>query len=484
MLKLKSLVMQMKEDNFNALSSQLKDNKADKFHTLLVHFRENQLSDDEIAERLKVNSNAYYTLKSRLYNKIQEFLTSNLSGPKADILKNVANIPNLIFDTPRDTALAVLDKLEKDLVEYDMPYELTNVYNALKKLHIHSPKYYEYTQLYNKHVAYTIALDKAEDLLANFNKTLGEYHASRNKELLEMLHLIKKEMTHLCRLYESHHLTVYGNILNISFALFVPMPEAIENDEPVEDILSSTENILRNYPRDVTYQHLVTALNFLSFEYYHHLKLYKKEAQYFEAVNSRLSSFLHYNFCVFTTRFLVSKMERYNVLNEEGKLHEENKQLEAEHVPDRSDIPNYINYIKYLSASAFHARKYSEAVSLLNGLLNDVSFKSYAHSEIEIKLLLALAYSMTNKYDPAHSLIRSASRKIREMGGEGDSDYENASVFIKMLSIQMDSSSKSSEEKLVALRNKFSLLNQGPTRMLEYLKLSDEFIKLLSKSIK
>jgi uncharacterized protein (UPF0297 family) len=472
----------MKDESFIALSSQLKDSKADKFHTLLIHFRENNLSEEEISEKLNVNANAYYTLKSRLYNKIQEFLTSTLSGPKADLIKNVANIPNLIFDTPRDTAMAVLAKLEKDLVEYDMPYELTNVYNALKKLHIHSPKYYEYTQLYNKHVAYTIALDKAEDLLANFHKTLGEYYASRNKTLLEVLWLIKKEMEHLCRLYESHHLTVYGNILNISFALFVPLPEAVENDDPVEDILAATDEILRNYPKDVTYQHLVTAFNFLSFEYYHHLKLHKKEVQFFEAVNSRLSSFMLYNFCTFTSRFLVSKMERYNTLNDELKLYEENKQLQNEYVPDTSDIPNYVNYVKYLAAGAFHAKKYSEAVTLLNGLLNDISFKNYSHSEIEVKLLLALSYSMLNKYDPAHSLVRSASRKIREM--EDAEVYENATVFIKMLSLQMDSNSKSAEEKLVNLRNKFLLLNQGPSRMLEYLKLSDDFIKVLAKSIK
>jgi hypothetical protein len=472
----------MKEDSFAALSAQLKETKADKFHTLLIHFKENLLSDEEIAQKLKVNSNAYYTLKSRLYNKIQEFLTSNLSGPKADLLKSVANIPNLIFDTPRDTAMAVLDKLEKDLVEYDMPYELTNVYNALKKLHIHSPKYYEYSQLYNKHVAYTIALDKAEDLIANFSKILGEYYTSRNKSLLEVLWLIKKEMRHLCRLYESHHLTVYGNILDISFALFVPLPEAVEDDEPVEDILTATENILRSYPKDVTYQHLVTPVNFLSFEYYHQLKLYKKEAQYFEAVNSRLSSFMLHSFCTFTSKFLVSKMERYNHLNEEGNLYEESKQLVNEYTPDMADVPNYITYIKYLAASAFNARKYNEAVTLLNGLLNDVSFKNYAHSEIEIKLLLALAYSMLNKYDPAHSLVRSASRKIREVGDQ--IDYENATVFIKILSLQMDSNTKSAEDKLISLKNKFLLLNQGPARMLECLKLSDDFIKVLAKSIK
>ncbi len=481
MIKLKNIVLQLKEEDFETLSQQLKDNKADKFHSLLIHYRQNILKEEEISEVLNVNSNTYYTLKSRLYNKIQETLTSD-SGSKFDLLQNVTNIPNLLFNSNRDIALAILAKLEKDLIEYDMPYELTNVYNALKKLHIHSPKYYEYTQLYNKHIAYMLSLDKAEDLLANFNKTYGDYSLSKDKNQLEVLWLIKKQMANLCDLYESHHLEVYKNIIDISFALFVPLNEAIADDHPVEDILSATEVILKSYPKDTTYQHLFIVFDFLSYEYYHKLRLHKKEGQYFEKVNNYLSSFMLYNFCCFNSAFLLSKMERYIHMNIEGTLYEENKDLISKYQPDKTDIPNYVNYIKYLAMGAFYVQKYSESVSLLNGLLNDISLKNITHAEIEIKLLLALCYSMSNKYEIAQSALRSVSRKIREVNK--DLDYENAVVFIKMLNLQMDSSPKMHEEKILNLKNRFELLNQGNCRMLSYLKLNDEFIKAFAKAVK
>lgn len=482
MIKLKNLVMQMKEAEFEAFSYQLKESKADKFHNLFYFLKEDKLTEEDIAENLKVNANAYYTLKSRLYTKIQEFLTSDITGNKMDLLRTVANIPVLLYNTPRETALAVLNKLEKELIEFDMPYELTDVYNSLKKLHLHSPKYYEYTQLYNRHVAYTIALDKAEDLLARFVSSTAEYYMSRNKESLELLWLIKKEMKNLCALYASHHLSIYKNILDVSFALFIPLPEAIEEDEAVEDLLQATEKILKNYPKDANYAFLYNVFNFLSFEYYHSLKQYKKEVQYFEVVNSNLPSFMYYNFCAFNSKFLVSKIERYVQSGVEESLYEENKNTFAEYLPDMNDVPNYINYMKYLAMGSFYGKNYNESVSTLNQLLNEVSFKNYVHSEIEIKLLLALSYSMVNKYDPAFSLLRSVTRKLRELSET--MDLENAVTFAKMLSLQMETTSKSSEAKLLKLRDKFELLNQGNCRMLSFLKMDDAFIKTLAKTIK
>jgi hypothetical protein len=235
MIKLKNIVLQMKPEDFLSLSEELIRTKADKFYMLLLHYRKNELKEEEISAQLGVNANTYYTLKSRLYNKIQETLTSD-NGSKFNLLKNVTNIPNLLFESNRDIALAILSKLEKDLIEFDMPYELTNVYNALKKLHLYSPKYYEYTQLYNKHIAYMLALDKSEDLLANFTKIFGDYYLSKDKNLLEVLLIIKREISNLWKLYESHHLAVYKNIIDISFALFVPLPQAVADDKPVEDL--------------------------------------------------------------------------------------------------------------------------------------------------------------------------------------------------------------------------------------------------------
>jgi len=482
MIKFKSIVLQLKEEEYNDLCRQFVETKADKYLRLLQLYRENKYTDEEIQDLLSVNTSAYYTLKSRLFDKIQDFLTNNMSTPIIDLLRKVANIPTLIYDTHRDTAIAILSKLESELQNYDMPYELSSVYSALKKLHVHSPKYYEYTQLYNKHLAYTISLDKAEDLLNTFMKTLGDYYTSRNKGQIEYLSLIKQEMTNICGIYDSHHLQIYKSIVDVSFALFVPNQEAIKDDEPIEDVLARMERTFTTYSKDTNYQHLHLVYNFLAFEYYHKLNLPKKEAKFFEVVDKKIQSFLLFNHCAFTTKFLISKIERHIELGTEGELYEINKRELPNYEPDKNDIPNYINFAKYSATSAFYAKKYQEAVQILNCLINDISFKNYPHTEIEVKLLLALNYSMINKYDPATSLLRSVTRKIREIDDE--MGYENALIFYKILSLQMSSSARQVDQKITQLFAKFDLLNQKSNRMLEYIKVDETFIKQLSQVVK
>lgn len=482
MIKFKSIVLQLKDKEYQELCQQFLDTKAEKYLKLLKLYRENEHSDEEIQGILGINMSAYYTLKSRLFDKIQDFLTNSMSTPVIDLLRKVANIPTLIYDTHRDTATAILTKLEVELQNYDMPYELSSVYGALKKLHLHSPKYYEYTQAYNKHLAYTIALDKAEDLMSNFMKTLGDYDASRLKSHLDYLALIKQEIKNVCALYTSHHLEVYQKFVDISYALFVPDSNGVKDDEPVEDMLQRLEKVFSEYEQDNNYQYLRLVYNFLAFEYYQKLQLSKKALKYYEEVNKKVVSFMLYNHCAFTTRFLISKIQHYLEVNAEQELFEQNKLVFSNYEPDKNDIPNYITYAKYSAACAFYARKYQDAVHTLNTLINDISFKNYPHSEIEIKLLLALNYSMINKYDPASSLLRSVTRKVRELNDE--MGYENALIFYKILSLQMSSSARQTEQKIGQLLTKFELLNQKSNRMLEYIRTDETFIKNLSQAVK
>lgn len=482
MIKLKSIIQQLKDKEAEELALQFKESKAEKYLTLFNHYRDGKVNDEAIQESLEVNTNAYYTLKSRLFDKIQEYLSNKIDSPVIDLLRKVANIPNLVYNTHRDTAIAILQKLEAELRDYDMPYELSSVYNALKKLSLHTPKYYEYSQAYNRHLAYTIALDKAEDTLASFSKVLSEYHASKDKNTIEILKLYKQEVANVARLYQSHHLSVYKCIIDISFALFVPAPDAVADDEPVEDLLAKIEKIFDTYPKDTAYQHLKLVYNFLAFEYYHQLKLFKKEARYFDVVNENLNSFLLFNHCAFTSRFLSSKLERYILNDLERSLYDESLTLQENYEPDKQDIPNYINYMKYLSVCAFYSGKHQEAVGVLSRLLNDVSFKNYPHAEIEIKLFQALLYSMINKYDPANSLMRSVARKVRET--EDETGYENAATFNKILSLQMSSSAREVEQKIQQQFKRFELLNTGNNRMLEFLKLDEAFAKKLAQGVK
>jgi hypothetical protein len=481
MLNIKSIITKLKEPEYKAILLKLQEAKAEKFQTLLENYRESSLSDDEIQEELSISSNAFYVLKSRLYEKIQEQLLDQSVGPKTDVLRKIITIPKLLYNTQPEISIAILSKLEKDLIDHDMPQELTSVYAALKKLHLHTDKYYEYSQKYNKHVAFTLALDKAEGILTEFSRHLGDYQASRDPGILEYFPVLKNEMVSLARLYDSHHLKVAKLLMNVSIALFLPLEEEILNDEPVEDALRELEQILESHPADGKYQYLQGVVNFLFFEYYHKLGIGKKADQYFGSVNMSLPSFLFFNHLTYCSKFLISKIERYVQMDITGNLLEESHTDLAEFEPDVNDIPNYVNYVIYKAGSAYYNEDYGDASMHLSGLLNDVSFKNHVHADIEVKLFLILTYSLQNKYDLAWNLLRSVTRKLKELNKSGG--YENSIAFANMLKAQ-DQQSGGLNEKISKQVNNFKLLNECPNKMLSYLKLDEAFIKLLSKPIK
>lgn len=482
-MKLKKLILQLSEEDFNNLSGEFENGKADKYNTLICLLRQDEVPYDELQQEMELNDNALYTLKSRLFGKIQEYLLDNMEEPKLDLLKKVSNIPNLLYNTPRETAIAVMNKLETDLKKYDMPYELTELYAAFKMLNLHTEKHYEYTQLYNKHVAYTIALDKAQDLVADFHKKLGEYYISRNPQLLEVIPLLKKEMENVCRLYESHRLYIYQSIINVSCELFLPLEEHTKDDEAVEDVLRKCDEIISDYAGDMNYRYLGNVIDFLNFEYYHKLGQYKKEAEYFEELNDKLPLFLLYTFCAYSSKFLLSKVERYIELGTEGELYKENKELDDDLGCTVADAPNYINCKLYLAISAYYAGHYKEASLTLNEVLNNIPFRNYPHAEIEVKLLLAHCYAKETKYDLAWTLLESIARKKRDLKKQTGMDYDNAAAFVLMMKAQMATNQDGLDKKLTKLKEKFRFHNQGEQRLLTFLKVDDAFASMPAKQV-
>jgi hypothetical protein len=481
MLNINSIITKLKEPDYKAILLKLQEAKAEKFQILLESYRESSISDDDIQQKLGISSNAFYVLKSRLYEKIQEQLLDQSVGPKTDVLRKIITIPKLLYNSQPEISIAILSKLEKDLIKHDMPQELTSVYAALKKLHLHTDKYYEYSQKYNKHMAFTLALDKAEGMLTDFSRYLGDYMASRDPDILEYFPILKNEMESLVRLYDSHHLKVSGLIMNVSIALFLPLDEIVSDDDPVEDALRELEQILESYPSDGKYQFLQNAVNFLFFEYYHKLGIGKKADQYFGSVNMSLPSFLFFNHLTYCSKFLISKLERYVQLDLAASLHEECVTDLAEFEGDANDIPNYSNCIIYKATAAYYNQDYEDASKYLSDLLNEVSFKNHVHADIEVKLFLILTYSLQNKYDLAWNLLRSVTRKLKELNKDGG--YENSIAFANMLKAQ-DNQSGGLNEKIAKQASNFKLLNECPNKLLSYIRLDEAFIELLSKPIK
>jgi len=470
-IKLDVVIKRLNEQEYTALCERFTETGGDRLLDLLNCLREGWLNETEIPYHLGISKSAYYTLRSRLYDKVQDTLTSDSDGIKTELLKMVYRIPDLVYDTPVEIAVAILEKLEKDLIAHDLPHELRVVYNALKKLHFNTPKYFDYSQQYNKHLAYIVALDKSEDMVLNFQKTLGDYYLSRDKKLLELLHIIKMEMQNLSQLYQSHHLYVYKVIIDISFALYLPLPEAVEKDEPVEDMLSTMGKIIHQHPGDKTYQHLLLVYHFLSFEYYFSIGQTTKCVPFFNKVNDGLTSFLGNRLFTFSSKFLLSKLDFCEL-----KLHETVIGLDSDLVrlssPSVSDLSAYVNCTKYVVIVYFNRASYSEPITLLNKLINKVSFRNFVHSEIEIRLLLAYSYAMANKTNEALTVLRNVSRKVKEP--ELAKKYRNAFLFARMLSLFLLSKNRplKKDDKLRQLKKEFSKLNKGSCKMLDHVKLN------------
>jgi hypothetical protein len=480
MAKLKNIVKQLSDKDFKAIYDSLIESNAEKSAYLLKALRERQLSDNKIMAELEVNANAYYTLRSRLNLKIEEYLMQQLESPRTDVLRKVANINEILFTKKKTISIATLKKLEKELIDYDLASELTIIYKSLKRLNINSPDYFQYSQLYNRHIAYMLALDKAEDLLADYFKKYGNYLFTGDETEKLGLSLVMKEMKNVANLYESHRLYVYHSCMFVFHRLFVETDETGAPDgESMEDIFDKVQKIFDNYPLDVIYYHINLVFEFLKLEYYNHYKVYRQAEKFYEEVNDATANLLtNYSTYTFPAQFLISKLERSLRIGTEVELFEETENLLSDYEADISDIPKHVIYITYKALVCYYAGKYDEAAKLINTLLNEVSLKKYPYTALEIKSLLALQYVLMQDYELFNQLANSIQRQIRMFGKDA---CENIQLFIKILKISVSEAKKEKAKKIALIVPKFSGLTVNYFAPTLLVKLDDTLIRKLTE---
>src|SRR5574337_217733 len=147
---LRKVIEQLDSTQYADLHQELTQHRGEKLLRLLELYRETGKDDADIRDEVGANQDAFYTLKSRLQDKVQQYLFRTASDNRAELLKNISSIPFLVNSAPRETAISMLEHLETELKRLDMPAELIGVYNGLKKLYLNTPVYYQYQQLYNK----------------------------------------------------------------------------------------------------------------------------------------------------------------------------------------------------------------------------------------------------------------------------------------------------------------------------------------------
>lgn len=480
MAKLKNIIKQLSEKDFKAIHDSLIESNAEKSAYLLKSLRERQLSDNKIMTELEVNANAYYTLRSRLNLKIEEYLMGQLESPRTDVLRKVANITEVLFTKKRAISVATLKKLEKELLDYDLANELTVIYKALKKLNINSPDYFQYSQLYNRHVAYMLAVDKAEDLLADYFKKFGDYMLNGGEVEKLGLSLLMKEMQNVGKLYESHRLYVYQSSMYIFHRLFVEVDDNMHQEgESIEDIFDKVQKIFESYHLDSIYYHLNLVFEFLKLEYYNHYKVYRQAEKYYEEVNDACANLMvNYSTYTFPAQFLLSKLDRHLRAGTEAELYAENESIFVDYELDMMDIPKHIVYTVYRALSSYYVGKFDEAAKLINGLLNDVSLKKYPYAQLEIKSLLALQYTLMHDIELFNQLSNSIQRQIRLFGKDS---CENIQLFLKILKIATSEAKKEKAKKILAVIPKLSTISVNYFAPTKLIKLDEKFVNLLTE---
>lgn len=423
MLNLKKIISHLDSQVYESLEENLIKNKADNFLFLLRSYRENNLKDDQIIEKLDISSNSLYVLKSRLNDKIQEHLSGgDIHQDKNEVFRLLHSIPEMCQTKPREVSSTFLQKLEKDLMRYDMHNELLVVYSALKKNHLFSEKYFHYSQLYNKHLAFTVSLEKSEELLGNFNRTLGQYDFSRLSRTLENLMFLKKGINDHFALNPSRQIELIRNIMDIQLQVFCNQKGETKS---TEELIQDTYKIVQSLPESSPYRSWSAVLDYLFFEHYYRIGQTQKAAQYFDKTNSCVQQLLLMGPVCLVSQFLVSRI----CYAQEQKLIDKIKDEPIEYLSDPEDYYTQIMLGIHHATILYYQGKFKEASTRLNSILNVNSFKDYFHINTEIKLMLSYLYILQKEYDLADSILKNIYRKIKS---EQLDSYQNILDLIKV----------------------------------------------------
>lgn len=446
MAKVKDIVKQLNEEAYKSIEQSLVKNKAENLLFLFKSYKETELNDDEIIKNLDLNSNSFYVLKSRLHDKIENYFSKNLYSDKEAIAKQLQQIPVICFNTPREVAVVFLKKLEKDLLELDMHNELLIVYSAFKKLFLYSDKYFYYSQLYNKQVAYDLSLEKSEEILERFNQSLSRYNFSRLDTVQEELVFLEKEILGHYALNPSRQIEIVKNLIQIQSYLFCNT--SLNNEYDIEEGFRSTIKAFNELPETSLRKSWSIVLNYLYFEYYKKSGQAKSISTYYEKVNASGTSILLYNSICNTPRFLLSKVR---FLGEQNRIDELINEAENLILIDPEDVYSEILYNVYKAMQYYYSGKIKDAINLLNETINYNSFKDNFHINMEVKLTLAFFYIQIKEFDVADSILKSIYRKIKTDSMEM---YANALELIKVFGVDV---SQKENTKTVKQKDTFML---------------------------
>ncbi len=472
---LHKVVIQLEAGIYGKLKEDFTANRGEKMLQLMELYRSSEPDTEITAKQLDINSTSFYTLKSRLQDKVQRALFENASDVYADLLKNLASIPYLVNNTPRESAILLLEYLADELKKADQPAELAQVYAAMKEMHSWSQDYYHYQQLYNKCIAYALAIEKAQETRTHFTRECAIFcltHAPTN----DVLRLYVKELNNTSRVYESHRIGLYRHTAEVTYALFVDENRDIPGtDLTVEETLARLKEIIDEHGDDRNYRYAADIWQFLNYEYYTSLGLHKNANTFFDALVKNEFRLLYRSHRSLTSHILISAFER--IANDSALT---DKVLSWIPEADNYNVFVRVNYILFRAGIAMHRGEYAEASAMLNDFLNEVSLKNYFVAEYNIKFLHVLALLCAEKTEQAEIQLRSISRKLASTEGK-EALHSGVNEFLNLFKVAMSNKGGDRKVKLTEAADALNKVRKQGKVCLPHIKITENVVAALTK---
>lgn len=448
MIKLREIINQLDEQNYNEIENELLKSKAKNFHFLLTALRQNNKPEKEICRELQISNSAFYALKSRLMDKIQDHLSGISDFQKEELMELMSRIPELCNHTPRETANAILQKLETDLISQGMHNELLVVYSSLKKINLHSPKYFTYSQLFNKSVAFSLSLEKAAEISCEFSRILSTYLVSGDDNLMDSLSFLYNEIGNVFELNGSRQIALVKNFILLQYDFIKRKRDHLTPVTDPEQILRDTYSLIQSIPDKAEADMYTLITDYLSFEYHYAYRNYKKAEEFYVKIIPHFNTLLLISYKSCTMTFLKSSMAFC--------LHNDRKKdiavLGNEVLVDPDDVHTRL-MMDYYNAMAYYLEgQTKKAITLLNNIINTYSLPNMFHMEVEVKLLLSYFLFKQKEYDMADGVLKKLMRKIKT---DYKGQYIQVDYFARMMALDIN---KESTEKTAQRKREYRAL--------------------------
>jgi hypothetical protein len=301
---------------------------------------------------------------------------------------------------------------------------------------------------------------------------------------LEEVIMLKRELSNICELYDSHRLYVLYNIAHIYYLCNVPhkLDGLKARELEMEAVLQKMSQIFESYPMDTFYQNIKCITDMLYFEYYVRTQNIVRADYYLQRIHQILPDLTEKHMMnFFVVQFLRSKVMKYQVDGNIDQLQYYADKLEKYCDIDLKEEYHYISMKRYLATVKFYQRDFQGAARKINELRNQVSLKHYLYTDIDSKLFQALQYCIMGDDSLCMQIISSLKRQIREQ----DAEYESARFLMKLLKTALKPADYRRKIKRIAeMWTEFDEMNGGSFPVISYVKVDENVIRRMSNPIK